>query len=57
MERLLWCFNIFGIEFGWAIDRNIKEFGFFGHDSEYCITYIGKFRIWNHYRYYKKEND
>lgn len=57
MERLLWYFNIFGIEFGWAIDRDIKRFGFFEHDSEYCITYIGKLRIWNHYRYYKKEND
>lgn len=55
MERLLWHFNIFGIQVGWAMDKDMKRDEFFESHPNSCMFYIGKLRFWNYYKYYKQD--
>ena len=55
MESLLWKFEIFGLEIGWAKDKQLNKDSFFEHHKYYCLLYIGKLRFWNMKRYYNKE--
>ena len=56
MESLLWKFEIFGLEIGWAKDKQLNKDSFFEHHKYYCLLYIGKLRFWNKKSYYNKEN-